>query len=42
MTALRPGAARPAVPSHRYTLGDFGLTAAQVNERFAGYLAARG
>jgi hypothetical protein len=42
MSALRPGAARPAVPSHRYTLGDFGLSAAQVNERFAGYLAARG
>jgi Sulfotransferase family len=25
-------------PSHRYTLGDFGLSAAEVDERFAGYL----
>jgi len=27
-------------PAHRYTLGDFGLSASQVDERFAGYLAA--
>jgi hypothetical protein len=28
-----------AGPSHRYALADFGLTAEQVDERFAGYLA---
>jgi Sulfotransferase family len=28
------------VPSHRYSLADFGLSAEQVNERFAGYLTA--
>ena len=27
-------------PSHRYSLGDFGLSAAEVDERFAGYLDA--
>ena len=28
-----------SVPAHRYALADFGLTAEQVDERFAGYLA---
>ena len=28
--------------AHRYALGDFGLTGEQVDERFAGYLAAYG
>jgi hypothetical protein len=37
--AAGPGGARPA---HRYSLADFGLTGAQVDERFAGYLAAYG
>jgi hypothetical protein len=27
---------------HHYALADFGLTGAQVDERFAGYLHARG
>ena len=27
-------------PAHRYALGDFGLSAAQVDERYAGYLEA--
>jgi len=35
--ASRSGERRPA---HRYGLADFGLSAAQVDERFAGYLAA--
>ena len=39
MRALRAGrAAGPAVAPHRYTLADFGLTAGQVDERFAAYL----
>jgi hypothetical protein len=29
-------------PAHRYALADFGLTGEQVDERFAGYLAAAG
>ncbi|MFI5956054.1 sulfotransferase family protein [Cryptosporangium sp. NPDC051539] len=29
-------------PAHRYTLDDFGLTAAEVDERFADYLVAHG
>jgi hypothetical protein len=29
-------------PTHRYALADFGLTGAQVDERFAGYLAVHG
>jgi NADP-dependent 3-hydroxy acid dehydrogenase YdfG len=33
-----PGTARPG---HRYALSDFGLTAEQVDERFAGYHRAR-
>jgi Sulfotransferase family len=32
---------RAGVPAHRYSLSDFGLTAGQVRERFAGYLASR-
>jgi Sulfotransferase family len=36
------GAATGAVPAHDYSLADFGLTAAQVDERFAGYLDAGG
>ena len=37
MRALRASsAARPAAPAHRYTLADFGLTGAEVDERFAG------
>jgi hypothetical protein len=35
--SARAGGARPA---HRYALADFGLTAAQVDERFAGYFGA--
>ena len=34
----RMGAGRPA---HRYDLSDFGLTGAEIDERFAGYLADR-
>ena len=34
-----PGAARLR---HQYALADFGLTAGQVDERFAGYLSATG
>jgi hypothetical protein len=33
------GAGNGSVPAHRYALADFGLTAEQVDERFAGYLA---
>jgi hypothetical protein len=33
-------AAGQARPAHRYALADFGLTGEQVDERFAGYLAA--
>jgi hypothetical protein len=29
-----------AAPAHRYALADFGLTRAQVDERFAGYFRA--
>jgi hypothetical protein len=32
--------AGPARPAHRYTLADFGLSAEEVDERFAPYLAA--
>jgi hypothetical protein len=32
------GAARPA---HQYALSDFGLTGAQLDERFGGYFHAR-
>ena len=43
MTAVheesRTGARKP---SHRYKLADFGLSAQEVDERFAGYLAAHG
>jgi hypothetical protein len=42
MRAMQAGssvASRPG-PAHRYALAEFGLTAAQVDERFAGYLAA--
>jgi hypothetical protein len=28
-------------PAHQYALSDFGLTGAQVDERFAGYFRAR-
>jgi len=45
MRALRAGGAGagpgPAVARHRYTLADFGLTAGQVDERFAGYLSGK-
>ena len=34
-------AADQAGPAHRYTLADFGLTAEEVDERFAGYLPPR-
>jgi sulfotransferase family protein len=45
--AMRAMQARSAVaggpqPAHRYALADFGLTGEQVDERFAGYLAAAG
>jgi hypothetical protein len=45
MRAVQAGSAgasgpRPPRPAHRYALADFGLTAAQVDERFAGYFAA--
>src|SRR5262245_63113015 len=33
-----PAASGSAVPRHQYALADFGLTAEQVDERFAGYL----
>ncbi len=36
------GTAGSAVPRHQYALADFGLTAAQVDERFAGYLGTAG
>ncbi|HEX9526702.1 MAG TPA: sulfotransferase, partial [Streptosporangiaceae bacterium] len=35
-------AAGRALPRHQYALADFGLTAAQVDERFAGYLGTAG
>ena len=39
MRALHAGrAARPAAAPHQYTLADFGLTAGQVDDRFAAYL----
>ncbi len=38
MAALHNRSASLAAPPHRYTLSDFGLTAEQVDERFAGYL----
>jgi len=41
MQAGSAGASGPQ-PAHRYALADFGLTAVQVDERFAGYLAAAG
>jgi Sulfotransferase family len=42
MRALRASsAARPAAPAHRYTLADFGLTGAGVDERFPGYTPPR-
>jgi hypothetical protein len=47
MRALRPGraagpsAAAPGAAPHRYALADFGLTAGQVDERFAAYLAGK-
>ncbi len=42
MRAVQAGSAGASGPRppHRYELADFGLTAAQVDERFAGYLAA--
>jgi hypothetical protein len=37
MQALQASnAGRPAAPAHRYTLADFGLTGAEVDERFPG------
>jgi hypothetical protein len=36
------GTAGSAVPQHQYALADFGLTAEQVDERFAGYLDTAG
>jgi hypothetical protein len=36
----RESASGPARPAHRYTLHDFGLSAGQVDERFADYLEA--
>jgi hypothetical protein len=43
MRALRTGraGAGAGVVRHRYTLADFGLTAGQVDERFAGYLGGK-
>jgi hypothetical protein len=42
MRALQAGsAAGPGPAPHRYTLADFGLTAGQVDERFAAYLRGR-
>ncbi len=42
MAAVRAGgAAGDAVPAHRYSLADFGLTGEQVDERFAGYLGSQ-
>ncbi|HEX3493570.1 MAG TPA: sulfotransferase [Streptosporangiaceae bacterium] len=45
MRALRAGGAGPGpgpgAARHRYSLADFGLTAGQVDERFAGYLSAK-
>jgi hypothetical protein len=41
MQAAGAGAAGPG-SAHRYALADFGLTAEQVDERFAGYLAGAG
>jgi hypothetical protein len=41
MQARSAGAGGPQ-PAHRYALADFGLTGEQVDERFAGYLAAAG
>jgi hypothetical protein len=35
------GGPRDARWRHRYSLADFGLTAEQVDERFAGYLGTR-
>lgn len=40
-TAGRSGPARRPGSGHRYALADFGLTAGQVDERFAGYLHSR-
>lgn len=40
MRALHAGAAGGR-PAHRYSLADFGLTAEQVDERFASYLGAQ-
>lgn len=44
MRAMQAGSAADGgpQPAHRYALADFGLTAAQVDVRFAGYLAAVG
>ena len=41
MRALCGQSAGPGGPAHRYALSDFGLTGAQVDERFAGYFGAR-
>jgi hypothetical protein len=42
MRALRAGSAGAgAAAPHRYTLADFGLTAGQVDERFASYLSGK-
>jgi len=40
--AKPPVASDGAMPGHSYSLADFGLTAAQVNAQFAGYLEAGG
>jgi Sulfotransferase family len=41
MRALCEQSAGAAGPGHHYALSDFGLTGAQVDERFAGYFRAR-
>ncbi len=41
MRVLCEQSAGPAGPSHQYALSDFGLTGAQVDERFGGYFHAR-
>ena len=41
MRALCEQSAGAAGPAHHYDLSDFGLTGAQVDERFAGYSRAR-